>query len=49
MRIEVDRLLTLTFYAVFAYLVLMHWKGANTFLKTTFGGYASSVKALQGR
>lgn len=35
--------------AIFAYLVLTRWQGANALLKTGFGGYVSGVKALQGR
>lgn len=49
MRLTVDKVIQITFYAVIAYLVLVHSKGANRLLESTFGGYAKSVKALQGR
>lgn len=38
-----------TFLAILAYLILTRWSGANALLKTSFGGYTSAVRALQGR
>lgn len=49
MRFTADKIIQLTFYAVIAYLVLIHYKGANALAGTFFGGYAGAVTALQGR
>lgn len=38
-----------SFLAILAYLVLTRWSGANALLRTTFGGAAGYVEALQGR
>ena len=38
-----------TFYLVVAYLLLVHWRGANALLGTGFRGYGTVVEVLQGR
>lgn len=35
--------------AIFLYLVLTNWRGANALLGTGFGGARGYVEALQGR
>lgn len=49
MKLTIDKVLQITFYAVIAYLILVHNRGANRLLQSTFGGYAKGVRALQGR
>lgn len=44
-----SKLLFYTFAAIAAYLLLVHWRGANALLGTGFSGYVKGVKALQGR
>lgn len=44
-----SRIVWYTFVAVVVYLVLTRWRGANALLKTSVGGYAGAVRALQGR
>lgn len=42
-------LLWYTFVAIIAYLLLVHWRGANTLLGGGAKAYIGGVKALQGR
>jgi hypothetical protein len=38
-----------TFLLVLAYLLLVHWRGANALAGTGFRGYGTVVEVLQGR
>lgn len=49
MRMTVNQIVQLTFYAVIAYLVLVHNRGARGIIKVVGGTYVGGVKALQGR
>jgi hypothetical protein len=49
MRLTVDKLAQLTFYAVIGYLVLVHNRGAIGLARVGFGGWTGIIEALQGR
>lgn len=37
------------FWLILAYLVLLHWQGANSLLGTSSSASVNTIKALQGR
>jgi hypothetical protein len=49
MRLTVNQVIQITFYAVIAYLVLVHNRGAIGLVKAVGGVYTGGVEALQGR
>lgn len=49
MKVTVAQLMQITFYAVIAYLVLVHNRGAIGLVKAFGGVYGGAVEALQGR
>lgn len=49
MRMTIDKWAQLTFYAVIAYLLLVHNRGAIGLGRTVTGGWMGVIEALQGR
>lgn len=49
MNKTVMRVLQITLILVFAYLVVVNWRGATAVIRSSGNAYIGSVKALQGR
>lgn len=49
MRMTVDKYIQLTFYAVLAYLILVHSRGGVKLVRSIGGVNIGVIEALQGR